>query len=161
MQQFSGEYEEVAVWEIVEAIGRWQRVEVTNGGAVASEALLFSCESWHLRCSHPSAPMVFRPSDDGRKEIDAMMEEKQLQLCYVPRSRQDGQRALALQARFELASAHSVGADPAVVTQPQHTRSRGLQLAFQALGFTKLYIDKSEEPTAIPGNPSSQTGEAG
>ncbi|CAK0844721.1 unnamed protein product [Prorocentrum cordatum] len=142
-RRFFGEYEDVSVWEIVEALGCWQQVEPAQGCAPeTSGALLLTCDSWHIRSSHPSAPAVFRPTEEGRKEIDAMMEAGQLLLCYVLGDAGAGTRSLELQAHFEAAPPQAaVPSVPRGVGQPPARRPprRGLQLAFQALGFARRY----------------------
>lgn len=111
----SGEFQELCVWELAEALGTWQ---IDQHGAT------LTCQHWSWKCSHPGAPMVLEPSLENRHQLDELLEAEELQLCYV-----HADRALELQTKGH----------PSWDLQQRHQRLRSLQAAFQTLGFARSY----------------------
>ena len=67
------EFEDVAVWELVESLGTWR---------FDAGFLTLSCQHWAWRASHLSAPHTLQPSEDGRSQLDELMDQQKLELCY-------------------------------------------------------------------------------
>lgn len=145
LDSYAGDFESVAVWELAEALGSWE----ASDGPSGETALALRCEHWSWKCSHPAAPMVLRPSEDGRRELDDVVEAGQLQLCYALRRDGAGTRCLELQT-----SGH-----PSWDLQQRHQRLRSLQAAFQTLGFGRCYTDGWPD-AAVVGASSSADGPA-
>merc|ERR1711933_254074 len=98
--------------------------------------VLLTCEHRSWKSSHPTAPSAFRPAEEGREELDRLIEAGSVALCYTIRSRSStvngvakDTRCLELQAHFDPAV---VGCDGPVVSR--HARMRSMQAAVQSLG---------------------------
>mmetsp|Transcript_54776 Transcript_54776/g.116969 ORF Transcript_54776/g.116969 Transcript_54776/m.116969 type:complete len:327 (-) Transcript_54776:195-1175(-) len=83
----SGHYEPVAIWEIAECLGSWSLLDLAeyrHQTPPNTEALvLLSCKHWNWKCSHPTAPSILRPTDEGAAQLDQLLENDDLTLCYA------------------------------------------------------------------------------
>eukprot|EP00435_Cladocopium_sp_Y103_P025106 s1824_g6.t1 len=112
----TGDFQEVQVWELAEALGTWQ---LDQHGAI------LTCQHWSWKCSHPGAPMVLEPSLETRQQLNQLLDSEELQLCYVATA----ERSMELQTKGH----------PSWDLQQRHQRLRSLQAAFQTLGFARSY----------------------
>lgn len=147
VQDLAGDYEEIDIWEIAESLGSWVPVELSGDGSHAAlgRAVLLTCEHWHWKSSHPTAPSSLRPTEASRDELDAMVDAGQLILCYsASQDKSTGVKTLELQMQSD----RIVGpADSPSSKLPRHIRMRSVQAAFQTLGFARLY---EQRPGEVP-----------
>jgi len=135
LEDLTGRYEEVDVWEISESLGSWSICDRQEGSA---PMVLLTLEHWSWKSSHPNAPSVLQPTEDCKAELESMAAGGQLALCYViGRCDETGASRLELQMPF------TACAEPGGGLQ-RRARMRSVQAACQTLGFAKNYVGVPE-----------------
>lgn len=155
LSQLGGNYEEFNIWELVETIGSWREVQIssetmTATGSTPMPGVLLICENCSWKSNYPNAPLVYHPSKDGEAEVDAMLDEGQLVLCFIARTCEEtGSKRLELHMDLSTVCERT-GAG--VEESAGHSRLRSLQTAFQTLGFTRAYMEG--QPSSSASQPS-------
>jgi len=135
LEDLTGRYEEVDVWEISESLGSWSLCDLQEGSA---PMVLLTLEHWSWKSSHPTAPSVLQPTEDCKIELENMAAMGQLTLCYaIGRCHEKAVSKLDLQMPFTASSESGAGSQ-------RRARMRSVQAACQTLGFAKSYLGGSE-----------------
>merc|ERR1712232_1099006 len=119
--------------------------------------VLLTCSNCSWKTNHPNAPLVLRPAEDSRAEIEDMINAGQVYLCYSTRhDEHTGERMLDLS--FNIDDVCELSGDSLAIAgaaASRRTRLRNFQAAFQTLGFARSY--KAQAPSTVDttkGSPS-------
>lgn len=139
LRKLEGTFEEISVWELAESTGSWREVQVASEHG-KHVAVLLTCEHCTWKTNYPDAPLSLCPGAEGQAEVDAMVDDGQLVLCYVLQLT-DELASKSLMLHMDLSTVCE-WTGSALQAASRHKRLRNMQTAFQTLGFARAYDGK-------------------
>lgn len=125
--------ESVPVWELAESLGEWRILGNAPSSGSKAAVIELQCKNTRWASDHPVAPLMFRPTEDGQKNMDKMIDEGSMRLVYSLQTDEgEGGRKL------EMLTGHQA-ADWSQALGSTHASMRAVQSAVQTLGFVRRY----------------------
>lgn len=129
--QADAKIETVPVWELAEALGEWRILGKVPSSGSTITMIEFKCNHTKWSSDHPVAPLMLKPTDDGQRNMDKMIEEGRMRLVYSLTKREGD-------LKMEMLTGPQA-ADWSQALGSTHASMRAVQAGVQTLGFVRLY----------------------